>query len=347
MTTHLQSKLTARGYKPKKTRAHISTIKFSDRSDILTPKTKDQPNRPLVFATKYCDKITEIKEILNSNWDRIATNPHLKHIFPERPIIAYKSNPSLRNKLVRAKLPPIHTTHSNEEQTTTEVTNPNLPNTDPTEPETSSADCTHSDVSDKQGTGLNPIAGPDTYVPFFSGKEPPTFKQQRQFPFNLFQQKKAVKPCCKPNCKSCGMLAHHSNFVKSKVNGRCYRVNPLSKPMTCHSSRVVYLLQCKQCHKQYVGQTSRPLHVRMNQHVANIKRTSYTSLWWHFNKDHPVTNLKVIPLQQVDPELPTHVAEKRLQELETLWINRLSAIGMNLIRSDTQLRTQASRLPSV
>ena len=139
-------------------------------------------------------------------------------------------------------------------------------------------------------------------------------RQQRLFPFKLFNQKKAIKPCFKARCKACGKLIHHSNFVKSKVNQRCYPVRASENPMTCQSSRLVYLLQCSKCQQQYVQQTTQPLHVRMNHHVSNIQRTTYTSPWWHFNKDHTIEDLRVIPLQQVDDKLPVYQAEKELQD---------------------------------
>ena len=41
------------------------------------------------------------------HWKPIKQNNKLRKIFPNPPIIAYKGNPSLRNKLVRAKLKPI------------------------------------------------------------------------------------------------------------------------------------------------------------------------------------------------------------------------------------------------
>ena len=143
----------------------------------------------------------------------------------------------------------------------------------------------------------------------------------------------------------CKRLVHHSNFVKSKVSKRCFPVQPAETFLTCQSNRVVYLIQCNQCQKQYVGQTTKPLHIRMNQHIYNITRTSYTSLWWHFNKDHSPEDLRVIPLQQVDGNMPLPLAEEKLQQLETLWISRLATmqpLGMNFIQSDSQRRTRNS-----
>ena len=152
-----------------------------------------------------------------------------------------------------------------------------------------------------------------------------------------------IKPCFKKQCETCRMLIHTSNFVKSKVHKRCFPVKPfLNIPMTCQSSRLVYLIQCDVCQKQYVGQTTQALHLRINHHIHNIKRKTFSKLWWHFNKDHSIQDVRVIPLQQVDPKLPIQEAKQKLQCLETLWIRRLATmqpLGMNFILIDSQHRT--------
>ena len=38
----------------------------------------------------------------------------------------------------------------------------------------------------------------------------------------------------------------------------------------CNSKNVIYQLDCKYCKKQYIGQTSNPLRVRMTGHRADI-----------------------------------------------------------------------------
>ena len=59
----------------------------------------------LVFITQYTD---DIQRIFNKHWKLIKNNQYLKQIFPSPPIIAYRANPSLKKKLVRAKLKPIN-----------------------------------------------------------------------------------------------------------------------------------------------------------------------------------------------------------------------------------------------
>ena len=255
MTDHLRSKLTERGYKPSITKTNIDRVKFSERAMKLNPNKDESSSHPLVFATKYCNQIGEIRIIINKFWERIQEIPNLKDTFPDKPRIAYKSNQSLRNQLVRAKLPVLLNT---EPSTTPNMDSAPVP---PKETQEPPVPITSLDLPRATRSNSN--------VPFYSGKQPPTFAQQRVFPFTVFKQAKAIKPCFKAKCKTCGKLTHNSNFVKSKVNQRCYPVRPCSKPMTCQSNRIVYLIQCNKCLKQYVGQTTKPLHIRMNQHVSS------------------------------------------------------------------------------
>ena len=246
MSKHLTKKLRQRGYKRKNIHSYISSVNYSDRANKLKKKrTKDSANR-LVFSTKYCDNIHNLRKFLTECWKELHESEDLKIIFPDPPLIAFKKNPSLKNKLVRAKLPnsESNTDTSNTSRRTTRSTN-----THPQHP------CT----------------------PIYTGKTPPTFRQQKSFPFKLFPQRKMVKPCFKKLCQTCGKLNHSSNFVKSKVHKRCFPVKPFHNlPMTCQSTRLVYLIQCDKCQKQYVGQTTQTLHTRMNHHVQCIKKKTFS-----------------------------------------------------------------------
>ena len=146
-------------------------------------------------------------------------------------------------------------------------------------------------------------------------------------------QRKRIKPCFRKLCETCGKLIHTSNFVISKVHKRCFPVKPFHNlPMTYQRTRLVYLIQCDKCQKQYVGQTIQTLHTRMNHHIQHIKKKTFSKMWWHFNKEHSIHDVRVIPLQQIDGKLP----------LEALWIKRLGTmqpLGMNFVLKDTQQRT--------
>ena len=61
----------------------------------------------------HSDDINRIKRIFKKHWILIKNNTLLNHIFPSPPVIAYKANPSLRKKLVRARLKPLDQTNPN------------------------------------------------------------------------------------------------------------------------------------------------------------------------------------------------------------------------------------------
>ena len=58
---------------------------------------------------------------------------------------------------------------------------------------------------------------------------------------------------------------------KSLVTGRTSQVLSACGPLGCQSRNVVYLITCKQCDVQYVGETSQILRSRMNNHRTSTK----------------------------------------------------------------------------
>ena len=41
--------------------------------------------------------------------------------------------------------------------------------------------------------------------------------------------------------------------------------------VNCKTSNVLYMIECKQCGKQYVGETENVLHIQMNGHRSDIQ----------------------------------------------------------------------------
>ena len=107
MKQKLTNRLLQRGYKHKQILPHINAVKFNQRHQILFKGKPKNNKKKLVFVTQFCDDAQRLKQILKKHWKLIQNNRTLSHIFPEPPVIAYRNNPSLRHKLVRAKLKPI------------------------------------------------------------------------------------------------------------------------------------------------------------------------------------------------------------------------------------------------
>ena len=77
----------------------------------------------------------------------------------------------------------------------------------------------------------------------------------------------AAVPCGKRRCECCLYRKPVSDF-SSKHNLTEFTI---TGKLTCQSDNIVYLIQCKRCDEQYVGETSRPLKTRLGNHVSNIR----------------------------------------------------------------------------
>ena len=71
---------------------------------------------------------------------------------------------------------------------------------------------------------------------------------------------------------------------------------------SCKSSNIIYLITCRRCGQQYVGETGQPLHHRINSHRFHIAhgRTDESPVAEHFNGDlHSVTDMTVMVIDQM------------------------------------------------
>ena len=104
---------------------------------------------------------------------------------------------------------------------------------------------------------------------------------------------------------------------------------------TCKTSNVIYLIQCKRCGQQYVGETGQALHCRLNNHRVDIvhHRIQEKPVAAHFNSgEHSVEDMTVMIIERLwkDDLVLRKIRESR-------WISTLdtaSPKGMNL-RTDS------------
>ena len=98
-------RLLERGYPQKLVNNIQAEVDFSSRNNTLKYKPKTSKNI-LPLVTTYNPGVPKLKESLMKNWSLISNNPNLARIFPNAPIVAYKKDKSLKDLLVRAKIPP-------------------------------------------------------------------------------------------------------------------------------------------------------------------------------------------------------------------------------------------------
>ena len=110
------------------------------------------------------------------------------------------------------------------------------------------------------------------------GRTPPTFEECRRHPrephYRLplakepsgsfsrlkppsFEAALGSSPCGSRRCLTCDHV-QTGTTIRSTTTGVSYHTCATA---TCKSSNVIYLIKCRQCHKQYVGKTQNPLHI--------------------------------------------------------------------------------------
>ena len=133
--------------------------------------------------------------------------------------------------------------------------------------------------------------------------------------------------CEARRCKTCPILVTTDMFTSS-VTGERFN---LKLRASCKTSNIIYLIQCRRCGLQYVGETGQPLHYRMNGHRFDIShgRIDESPVAAHFNSEgHSETDLSVMVIDvcwKKDTILRKIRESRWIRTLDTSWPS-----GMNL-----------------
>ncbi|KAK6732228.1 hypothetical protein RB195_016547 [Necator americanus] len=117
-----------------------------------------------------------------------------------------------------------------------------------------------------------------------------------------------------------------TNLKKQLVRNRMYDrfcltpdcvICPFGKEGDCMVSGVVYLISCKTCGDQYIGETGRPLCIRIKEHLRGMKQSNAaTPLGVHRRQCHEnVPFCVAVTILSYEPEI---IARRTL---EAFWIN--------------------------
>ena len=139
--------------------------------------------------------------------------------------------------------------------------------------------------------------------------------------------------CGKNRCKTCKHMIEGDSFV-SNTTGKKYAIKSREAVMTCTTKNVIYLISCKKCGIQYVGETSQALRSRMNNHRQRLNQMCDLFLYQHFcSSGHSEDDITIMPIEEVSLEEGEclSLASKRLQR-EEYWYKELATIypyGLN------------------
>ena len=156
---------------------------------------------------------------------------------------------------------------------------------------------------------------------------------------------KKIQKCGAPICRTCPYL-EETNFFQSSTNGKKYFPGTNSENLlNCKSENIIYLMRCKLCGFQYIGETKNRLHIRFNSHRNRIKSNKSGQLVHkHFQENcHGLANCIIIPIEKIvlsesDENIFSSQVEKARAkdkirfEREKFWISTLQTaypFGLN------------------
>jgi hypothetical protein len=127
----------------------------------------------------------------------------------------------------------------------------------------------------------------------------------------------AFRGCDGPRCLTCRLHAAPKTRIASSVNDR---VILIKNNISCGTINVIYIITCRSCRLQYVGETGRSLRDRVNDHRSAIKNNADTPIGKHFNaRGHSVADLSITPIEVLENTIMRRSKEKALQKyLKTL-----------------------------
>lgn len=118
-----------------------------------------------------------------------------------------------------------------------------------------------------------------------------------------------VTRCSTPRCKCCTAIVCDSSYSDFNNSTTFY----IEQNFNCNSHDIIYVIHCNKCNIQYVGQSSRKLKERLNNHRSDIICKKNTAIALHFNlPQHSVNNLRIMPISSLST---LNTAERSKKEL--------------------------------
>ena len=110
-----------------------------------------------------------------------------------------------------------------------------------------------------------------------------------------------IHKCHHPRCLTCPFLQDgQTKYTFSATKEE----RSITDTLNCKSRNLIYLIHCKKCKKQYIGETKRQLNERFGEHRRSIlnhhELISPTPVSTHFNQPgHSINDILLIPLERI------------------------------------------------
>ena len=115
------------------------------------------------------------------------------------------------------------------------------------------------------------------------------------------QQPSGIKKCNHPRCLTCSFLQEgQTNYIFFTTN----EARKITDSISCHSKTLIYLIECKRCHLQYIGETKHQLSERFVGHRRSIlnhqQLSTTTPVSLYFNQaGHSINDVLIILIELI------------------------------------------------
>uniref|UniRef100_A0A8C5MIH2 Reverse transcriptase domain-containing protein n=1 Tax=Leptobrachium leishanense TaxID=445787 RepID=A0A8C5MIH2_9ANUR len=140
-------------------------------------------------------------------------------------------------------------------------------------------------------------------------------------------------------CIACRKTSNKKRTIREFASSRTDSIYKIQQLITRHSKNVIYLFKCP-CGKNYVGQTSRPLYIRINEHLCNIARGyEKHSVPLHFRDTHncSLKNIQFFALEVVKRNWRGEDLTRKLIMTEMRWIYTLDTLIPGGLNADFEI----------
>lgn len=101
-------------------------------------------------------------------------------------------------------------------------------------------------------------------------------------------------PCGGGRCQICKLM-QSTQIVKSTKSNFSIKING---DFDCNSSNVIYVIQCKACQCQYVGQSKTSFRIRFNNHRSDVSKKPNLPVSRHFKQPgHSINDVALFIVQ--------------------------------------------------
>ena len=153
-----------------------------------------------------------------------------------------------------------------------------------------------------------------------------------------------IQKCGVSQCRTCPFIVNCNYFYSNSTGVKYFPLTNGQIVLNCKSENIIYLIFCKICNFQYIGETKNRLQTRFSGHKTNINSGKSCQLVHkHFLEEgHGLSNCRIIPIEKIDvrtlnnQNLDSVHLEKSVSKLryerEKYWISTLQTaypFGLN------------------